>query len=172
MLIERLEETGASLTVIEPDELLPQSADGFNGVVVSGGRLPAETFKRNLAAYSDFLRELDQPLLGVCLGIRILAHYYGARTRRVTPVVGMRRLHFFREFPLARGVGDCEVYQSHSHEVISPLPQTLENFATGASPVEVLRVRGEERFGVQFHPELSGEPAVGILRSFVSLCGR
>jgi GMP synthase (glutamine-hydrolysing) len=171
-LIERLGESRASLTVVEPADVRPYSARGFDGVVASGGYLRAETYRRELDVYSRLLEDLDRPFLGICLGLKILGRHYGARMRRIAPAVGTYRVHFVREYPLAPGILDCSVYQGHQFELIPPLPDVMENYATDGSPVQAVKIRGSERYGVQFHPELSGDPACQILENFVALCSR
>ena len=101
-----------------------------------------------------------------------MGHCYGARMKRVSPIAGMRRLRFLREYPLAPGITECDVYQNHTYELIAPLPDGMENYATDDGSVQAVRITGTDRYGVQFHPEASGEPALGILRAFVSLCAR
>src|SRR5580658_10418638 len=123
-LIARVRATGASFKVEGPSTLHRSSADGFDGVIASGGSLTAETHQRDLKAYAEFLEELDRPFLGICLGLRILGHCYGARMRRIpSPAAGTFVVRFERDFPLAPGVRECSVYQSHKYELLLPLPR-------------------------------------------------
>jgi GMP synthase-like glutamine amidotransferase len=169
-LIDRVAEAGANSVVIEPMELKQYSAQGFDGVIASGGYLSAATYKADLQTYSQFLKDLDRPFLGICLGLKILGYCYGARMRKIVPAVGTYIVRFQREYPLAPGVRECAVYQSHKYELLSPLPGALENYATDGSPVQAVKVRGRERYGLQFHPEMSGSPASQMIKRFVSLC--
>jgi GMP synthase-like glutamine amidotransferase len=169
-LIERVRETGASFEVIEPESVKRSSAQGFDGVIASGGYLRAESYRTDLQAYSQLLEDLDRPFLGICLGLKILGHCYGARMRKIAPAVGTYVVHFQREYVLAPGVRECTVYQSHRYELLQPLPEALENYATNGSPVQAVKTRGTDRFGLQFHPELSEKPARTIIQNFVSLC--
>jgi GMP synthase (glutamine-hydrolysing) len=169
-LIERVTETGANFVVFEPRDVNRWSAAGFDGVIASGGHLSAETYRRDLAVYSSFLDELKLPFLGICLGLKILGHHYGARMRRIPLAIGTSVVHFEREYPLAPGVRDCTVYQSHKYELLLPLPYALENYASDGSPVQAVKVRGAQRYGLQFHPEMSDYPARSIVEKFVSLC--
>jgi GMP synthase-like glutamine amidotransferase len=159
-----------SFEIITPEEVERSSADGFDGVIASGGYLRASTYKRDLRSYTSFLEALDRPFLGICLGLKILGHYYGARMRRIEPAVGMHPLHFQKDYPLLPGVVDCRAYQGHKYELIQPLPPELENYAADASPVQAVKVRRMARFGVQFHPELSEEPVRNLIKNFVSMC--
>ncbi|MDA4131766.1 MAG: hypothetical protein OK454_01395 [Thaumarchaeota archaeon] len=169
-LIERVRETGASFKVIEPRDVNRSSAVGFDGVIASGGYLRAETYRKDLEAYSRLLDEIELPFLGICLGLKILGHHYGARMRRIPPAVGTCVVHFEHEYPLAPGVRECTVYQSHRYELLLPLPHALENYATDGSSVQAVKIRGTERYGLQFHPEMSDYPARAIVEKFVSLC--
>jgi GMP synthase-like glutamine amidotransferase len=64
------------------------------------------------------------------------------------------------------------VYQNHRYELIRPLPPVLEDFTAGEGPVQAVKVAGEDRYAVQFHPEVGGGPAQGIISNFVVLCSR
>lgn len=168
-LMERLRETGASSVVVESRDL-PSSARGFDGVIASGGYLSSETYKKDLENYSRFLAGLDRPFLGICLGLKILGHCYGARMRKIIPSVGAHVVRFQRDYPLAPGVRECTAYQAHRYELLLPLPESLENFASDGSPVQAVKVRGTQRYGLQFHPEMSESPPRDMVKNFVSLC--
>jgi imidazoleglycerol phosphate synthase glutamine amidotransferase subunit HisH len=90
--------------------------------------------------------------------------------RKIPPAVGTYVVHFQRDYPLLPGMRECTVYQSHRYELLPPLPEALENYATNGSPVQAVKTRGMDRFGLQFHPELSEKPARAIIKNFVSLC--
>lgn len=169
-LVERVRETGASFELVEPGSVDRLSGGSFDGVIASGGSLPATSFKTDLERYTRFLDELDRPFLGVCLGLKILGRYYGARMRRIVQVQGPQAIRFFRDYPLAPGVEGCSVYGSHRYELLPTLPDVMENYASNGSPVQAVKVRGVERYGLQFHPELSGPPARSMVANFVSRC--
>jgi para-aminobenzoate synthetase len=169
-LLECVEEVGAAFDLIEPEEVTPSSAQGYDGVIASGGSLPLESYREVLAVYSELLDRLDRPFLGICLGLKILGHHYGARMRRIAPAIGLFPVHFHREYPLAPGLKGCRVYQGHRYELLLPLPDVLENYASDGGPVQAIQVKGLERYGVQFHPEKSEAPARAIMKNFVSRC--
>ena len=99
-----------------------------------------------------------------------MGHYYGARMRKIPPAVGTYAVRFQRDYPLAPGVLKCTVYQSHRYELVLPLPPVLENYARDGSPVQAVKTKGMDRYGLQFHPEMSENPARAIVENFVSLC--
>jgi len=169
-LIERVRESGASFSVLEHGEVRAGSARGFDGIIASGGSLPARSYRDDLQRYFEFLDELERPFLGICLGMKILGSYHEARMRRILPVEGAHKIRFFREYLLAPGVAECSVYGSHRYELIPPLPPELENYASDGSPIQAVKVVGRERYALQFHPELSEVPARSIVANFVSRC--
>jgi glutamine amidotransferase len=131
-------------------------------------------------------RRLDggTPLLGICLGLqwlfeeseeapdlRGLAAFPGRCTRlppgQKVPHVGWNSLEVTAPSRLLAGVATgAQVYFTHSYAApVTPacVAKTTHGVAF-ASVVEQANV-----FGVQFHPEKSGETGIGILKNFVGL---
>lgn len=169
-LIEQVRVTGASFELLEHGDVGARSAQGFDGVIASGGSLPLQSYREDLRRYFELLDGLERPFLGICLGMKILGCYYEVRMRRIVPVEGAHTIRFFRDYPLAPGVIECSVYGSHRYEFLSPLPPEIENYATDGSPIQAVKVLGRERYALQFHPELSEMPARSIVANFISRC--
>lgn len=168
-LVELIRKTGVSVELLEPESVdgpIPTSYDGF---IASGGYLRADSRRETLDRYSAFFEELDRPFLGVCLGMKILGHCYGARIGRVTSVIGERRVRL-RGFPLCPNLSEFTVHQNHRYELIRPLPESLEDFTGGSGPVQAVKVKGKSQYAVQFHPEVGESASAVILGNFVSLC--
>lgn len=132
------------------------------------------------------LRAMDsgKPLLGICLGMQWLfegsseaPELAGAGVFRgrcspfpiavKSPHVGWNTLQVHRESRLLKGVSsDAFVYYSHSFAA----PSTDE--ATAVTEYGVSFAGAVERnnvFGVQFHPEKSGQVGLTLLRNFCTL---
>lgn len=124
------------------------------------------------------------PLLGICLGLQYLfegsaeapaLHGLGIlrgrcellpRTRKV-PHVGWNNLRFLRPSRLLAEVSDgSQVYFTHSYAapVTDACVAETDYTARFAAVVE-----HENVFGVQFHPEKSGEVGLEVLRSFTRI---
>jgi GMP synthase (glutamine-hydrolysing) len=165
-------------------EELPETLDGFDGLLVLGGpqsamddegTSPELVGVRRLLA--DALRD-DVPTLAVCLGAQLLAEVGGGRVRKGIdgPEVGALlvakrdaadRDPLFRPLPLSP-----DVIQFH-HDEISQLPTGATLLAS--SPMyahQAFRV-GRHVYGVQFHiettPEIveewAGRDVVGVAAS-------
>lgn len=169
-LVELVRSFGVEVDLIEPEMIVgPFPVKGYDGVVASGGYLRSATHRETLQRYSTFFEELDRPYLGVCLGLKILGFCYGARIRKIPPVVGARRVSL-RDFPLSPGLAEFTVRQNHKYELVPPLPEALENFTTEGDPVQAVKVMGREQYAVQFHPEVGETPARIIVENFIRKC--
>ena len=97
------------------------------------------------------------------------------RCRRLPPTlkvphVGWNSLELLRPSRLLAGIPDgTQAYFTHSYaaDITSEAVATTTHAAPFASVVDTDQV-----FGVQFHPEKSGESGVRILKNFVALCSR
>lgn len=124
-------------------------------------------------------------LFGICLGLQWLFEGsdedpdvpgFGAirgRCRRLPPTlkvphVGWNALEIRRRSRLLDGIANgTQAYFTHSYaaEITAESVATTMHAIPFASVVETGRL-----FGVQFHPEKSGEAGVRMLRNFVALC--
>ena len=126
-------------------------------------------------------------LLGICLGQQWLFEgsdedpdvpglgVIRGRCRRLPPTlkvphVGWNSLELRKPSRLLAGIADgTQAYFTHSYaaDVTDETVATTTHAVPFASVVETGKV-----FGVQFHPEKSGESGVQLLRNFVALCSR
>lgn len=129
------------------------------------------------------LRELEAPLLGICLGMQLLYAYseegdteglglLPGRVARIRPGAGLRvphmgwnRLQRRRDDPLLAGIDDgAHAYFVHGYAALDDA-QTLAASTHGDSFAALVR-RGRHA-GAQFHPERSGEVGLRLLRNFI-----
>ncbi|MGY1424417.1 imidazole glycerol phosphate synthase subunit HisH [Lysobacter sp. A289] len=134
----------------------------------------------------EVLRDLRQPLLGICLGMQLLydsseegeveclglipgriAKLTPDNLVRRVPHMGWNRLQIRREEPLLAGIDDgAQVYFVHSYA--APLGNaTLASSRNGQEFSAV--VRSGNRHGVQFHPERSAAVGARLLANFLAM---
>jgi glutamine amidotransferase len=147
--------------------------------VGAAGRAMEVLGQRGLA---DVIRELKQPVLGICLGMQLLfesseeddASLLGlipARVRRLPEAPGLRVPHMgwnairnLRPDPLTESLDGKWFYFVHSFA--APVGDwTLSSSAHGALFSAVVQ-HGNFR-GAQFHPERSAGPGASLLRHFM-----
>jgi anthranilate/para-aminobenzoate synthase component II len=165
---------GAALQIETVDGDAPLAAAGdFAAVVVSGSQKMVGDGEAG-AGLLAFLRENRRPLLGICFGHQALAAAFGARVRRDG------RKHLGEEDvlvkkPSALFAGLPPVFKMRqSHEEIVVRDAALEKHflvtALNASGrVEGIAHRDLPLFGVQFHPEKSGELGARLLVNFLKM---
>ncbi|MDO3413122.1 imidazole glycerol phosphate synthase subunit HisH [Saccharibacillus sp. CPCC 101409] len=128
-----------------------------------------------------------KPLLGICLGMQLLfdgsdehgkheglgllpgrAVRFEAGELKV-PHMGWNRLDFARGGePLLDGLEEGHVYFVHSYHVELGEPGDLIASADYGLPVTAI-VGRDNVYGMQFHPEKSGELGMSLLRNFLKL---
>jgi GMP synthase (glutamine-hydrolysing) len=143
-------------------EELPE-ANEFSGLIVLGGEMNADDTRRYpyLSPLRDLVREAvlrDQPVLGICLGVQILARAFGAP---VYPAP-QREIGFVEVEATPAGRDDLllEPFGSRTrlfqfHEDACDLPEGAELLYTNDSvAVQAFRI-GEKAYGTQFHFEVT-----------------
>ncbi len=147
------------------EELLGKEPDGL---ILSGG--PDIERSGNCDLY---VKELELPILGICLGHQIIARAYGGEIR-----TGMQggyasvEVEVMEEDEILAGIGPkVNVWASHADEV-SRLPPGFERLArSNVCEVEAMRHREKPLFGVQWHPEVSHtEKGEELLENFFRIC--
>lgn len=179
MAIERLG-VAAELTT-DPDHLRAASH-----VILPGVGAAADCMGRlRQAGLVNTIRELRQPLLGVCVGMQLLFESseegdveclgllpgrVGRLPRRAglpVPHMGWNQLEFDRTNALLNDIeaGDY-VYFVHSYAV--PLSERTIATTTYGAPFSAAVQHGNV-YGAQFHPERSARVGAQLLRNFLKL---
>lgn len=132
----------------------------------------------------DTLRELRQPVLGICLGMQLLfesseeddADLLGLIPARLTrlkerpelrvPHMGWNAIATTRDDPLTRGLDENWFYFVHSYAAPTG-DWTLASSAHGQSFSAV--VRKDNFSGAQFHPERSAGAGARLLSNFLEI---
>ena len=177
--LERLG-VGSVLTV---DVSVIRSADK---VILPGvGAAPVAMQRLVSNGLTDCIRTLQQPVLGICLGMQLLfsrstegdtpllglidaeCTAFIPTSQRSVPHMGWNRLVFQHEHPLLAGVEKgAHVYFVHSYFA----PVTNETIAECSYGQNFTAIVGKKNFmGCQFHPERSGSVGARILQNFLEM---
>ncbi len=126
-----------------------------------------------------------KPFLGICLGMQLLfteSEEHGTHRGldllpgRVVrfqgdykvPHMGWNELTFKQESPLFEGVEPGHVYFVHSYHALPERESDLLAVTDYCQPVTAIVGRGSV-YGMQFHPEKSGELGMALLRKFTDM---
>ena len=171
----------------EPSRIMDAEGVILPGVGAFGdamAQLRAGGLDRTMADYAASGR----PLLGICLGMQLLftrSEEHGLheglnllpgdvvrfRGNIKVPHMGWNRLSFLRPSPLLDGLEEGHVYFVHSYYA---LPENEEHLlAVTDYHGRVAAVVGSGNiYGMQFHPEKSGELGMRLLANFLGLTVR
>ncbi len=139
----------------------------------------------NDAGLVDVIRELKQPVLGICLGMQLLCdgseeedveclgiipgvvQKLTATTDHPVPNIGWCSTNIKYSHPLLAGIDDKSFfYYLHSYA----LPTSENMLATATHYEEFSAIVGHKNFvAAQFHPERSAAAGARLLRNFVQL---
>ena len=183
-----------ALTALDADFVVPSTPEecrNAHGLIVPGvGHFGATA--RLDASWRDAIGNAaasGTPLFGICVGMQWLfegsdeapdtmglgaiagrvARLAGnAEQRLKVPHVGWNSLEFRGPARLLRGLtSGAQVYFTHSYA--APVTPECVAATTHASTFSSVVERGNV-FGVQFHPEKSGDAGLTILRNFLEVC--
>jgi imidazole glycerol-phosphate synthase subunit HisH len=181
---------GNPAVVRDPSELSAAAAvilPGVGAFTKGMENIAARGFDR--ALLDDVVAE-GVPLLGLCLGMQLLAtrgdEGQGAAGLGVipggvvriqpggdlrVPHVGWNEVHFRRPSRLFEGVADgCDFYFVHSFHFVPENDDGIVAVTPYGSPL-VAAVERENVYGVQFHPEKSQRAGFALVRNFLALAG-
>ena len=153
-------------------EPLPIVAE-FTAVIVTGSQKMVGDGEID-PGLLEFLRGNRWPLLGICYGHQVLARAFGCLVKRdERKHLGEEEIFLNKTNPLFSAFPPM-FKMSESHEEIVMRDYDLEKeFMVLAESryglVEAIRHREYPLFGVQFHPEKSGELGVRLLMNFLKM---
>lgn len=159
---------------IYPYNKIPVLDDSVKGVILSGSPFSVRDANAPQADLSGIKGVF--PLLGICYGAQFLAQKYGGSVNAsIAREYGRAILKIIRpDSALLKGVSaESQVWMSHG-DTIAELPEGAEVIAS-TQDVEnaAYRIKGEDTYAVQFHPEVFHTAEGGrMLSNFaLDICG-
>jgi GMP synthase (glutamine-hydrolysing) len=137
------------------------------GVVLSGG--PSSVYGEEAPRCDAEILELPIPILGICYGHQLMAQMLGGRVCSASGgEYGRAQLHVLAGDHLFTGVPrEQQVWMSRGDVVEAPPPGFHVVAETDSCPVAAMANSTNERYSVQFHPEVAHTThGVEILRNF------
>jgi len=144
------------------------------GIILSGG--PSSVYAKKAPLPDKEIFKLGIPILGICYGLQLLAHFLGGKVERgLKREYGKGTLRVKDSFsPLFANLPETlQVWNSHGDK-LTKVPPGFESVAvTENSNYAAIENRCEKIFGLQFHPEVAHTPqGKEILANFVhNVCG-
>ncbi len=145
-----------------------------SGIILSGG--PSSVYDKKAPLPDKRIFQLGVPMLGVCYGVQIFAHFLGGRVEKWqkreygkgTLTVVDRSCALFRHLP-----AKLQVWNSHGDKITRLPKDFLVVGTTENSDYAAMEHPKKKLFGIQFHPEVVHTPrGREIYSNFVhGICG-
>lgn len=141
------------------------------GFIISGAPiLITEVDTEPYLKQVDWLKNEEKPVLGICFGHQLLGLTYGALSNRQKEDRDWQTIEVIADCTLFNKLPqEIELMEDHC-EAIS-IPRDFVHVAVSDATVnEAMMHKDKPLFGVQFHPEVSGNHGAIILENFVHIC--
>ena len=142
-----------------------------SAVIISGG---PHLFTRDKSSQQrimknfTFLKQLELPTLGICLGHQAIAKTFGSDVYR-----GEERRHheyitYTRQHPLFNNLPQSSTFSENHCEGVHPCDRMQVLAYSDHYSVEAFSIINKPFLGVQFHPEISGSNGDILLGNFLN----
>ena len=174
-ILDRFGFVGTSVRV-DQGEAVPDLRE-FDAVVFAGGEYGPDEFDEPFfeAERVRIFEALDAgvPILGICLGNQLLAHWLGGEVTQGRWEIGWIPVQVNEEGqadPLLAGLGESFFAFLWHGDKITRLPGDAVLLAsTPKCPVQAFRLRNRPVWGVQFNPQYDPVIAEGVIRAATTL---
>ncbi len=173
-LVQYLQQLQADTTVLRNDEVTPEQATAYDGVLLSPGPGTPE----EAGACVDIVKQAggQVPIFGVCLGLQAIGVAYGGVVGRADELLHGKTSQVFHEGAgvLAGLPSPFTATRYHSLAIAQDsVPDVLQVTArTEAGVIMAARHKDLAVEGVQFHPEsVLTEGGHRMLANWLSICG-
>ena len=136
----------------------------FDVIILSGGNsVSVINHDREYTEELALIREGDLPIIGICLGLELIAHAFGATLHRLeSKEQGLVQLNALQPHQILLGVSELSVYEGHRW-VVSRIKRPLVGIAASIDGYEILMHETKPIFGFQFHPEMPATHSSGAV---------
>lgn len=187
-VLAALERLGVDACVTQDAQEIRQASR----VILPGvGAAPAAMRELEQRSLTEVLRNLRQPVLGICLGMQLMFEFSeeGASAKTPTPCLGLikgtvRKLRPSSAAPLPHMGWNALIKLSTGNPLLEGITEGsfcyfVHSFAADLSDTTIAQANYDQSFtaacqrdnffGCQFHPERSGDVGQQILRNFLKI---
>lgn len=174
LIARRLREQGVFAEILPYCAKLGDiKAKSPKGIILSGG--PASVYDENAYFCDDGVFALGVPVLGICYGMQLIAHKFGAKVVPAThKEYGKAAVKITSQSPLFTDLPSSQiVWMSHADRV-EDIPTSFEILASSDnSPCCAFAEPKNRLYALQFHPEVQhSEFGTRMLKNFAKfICG-
>ena len=168
---ENIHQLKSFIERLVPVEITPfKIVEGFSCAVISGSERMI-TEEGIPPSAEEFLLNVGIPVIGICYGMQLIACVFGAQIQGGEKIDGKMRIDIIKDIPLWEGLPDrVELPESHRERIIS-VSDNLEILGVSNTGIEIIKVKGKEIYGTQFHFERDDIYGQTILKNLLRIAG-
>ena len=152
-------------------DLTQEIANEASGLIFSGAPLLiTEMGMEKFVNHVAWIKEYEKPILGICFGHQLLGLVFGAFGTLMKEDRDWQEIESYIDSPLlAKFPPIFDMMEDHCESI--SIPQGFDLVASSDACVnEMMQHQTKPFFGVQFHPEVSGNHGSLLIENFIKLC--
>lgn len=157
---------------VKLDEFSTETRSKYKGIVISGAPiLLTEIDATKYMEHFSWINSIETPVLGICFGHQIIGLNFGAKISKQKEDRDWNEIEILEEeeplfdkFPK-----EFEMMEDHC-EAISIPPHFIHLAVSDSCVNEAMKHQTKSIFGVQFHPEVSGNMGRLLFENFIKIC--
>lgn len=164
-----LEDLGVATTVTTPPQLATLNSDMPAAIIISGNPALIRDTGVGFLEHFESLSAPAIPVLGICFGHQVIGLLHGAEVTMEKEDRDLRKMEILQIEPLFTGLLADNLFKEDHTEVVS-LPDNFIPLARSARcSNEAMMHATLPLYGVQFHPESSGNAGRQLIENFLTL---
>lgn len=169
-IVRCVTKSGYKSEIITIQNLPELNLELYTAAIISGAPiLLTQKDVRPFLLLSDALFKHNMPILGICFGHQLMALHYGASVFMGSASRTDISINILSQSPIFKGMDNILVFNEDHCEYAS-LPLDFDLIAKSeACANEAMENHELQRYGVQFHPESSGDNGQLLIDNFLEL---
>lgn len=161
-----VDEAGFENKIINLKDISSIDYKKFSGIIISGYPFKLEPLLENF----KFIKNISIPLMGICGGHQLIGMIFGSKIFKGKTIERKQVIEIIKDSEIFKNLDKKSVF-AHDHRYGITLPDDFHLLAKSEDyEVEAMKHKNKNIYGVQFHPEISGEPGKRILINFCNIC--
>jgi len=159
---------GAQSRIIDRTDFTNEIVQQSQAIILSGSPIFfTEVDFQPYRKQFGILNDVRIPILGICFGHQLLGLLNGATIFRGEAIRTATTIHKIKEDALLKNLDDTFTMQEDHTEGISLPPGFIHLASSDTYTIEAMRHPVKSIWGVQFHPEVSGDNGKILIGNFI-----
>lgn len=153
LIARRIRQFGVFSKIFTPNTKI-SNLKNTKGIILSGG---PQSVANQKIKYNKDIFKLNVPVLGLCYGHQLIAHYFGGKIQSdKTKEYGIAEINIFKNDKIFENLKSHEqVWMSHGDSVVGLPKDFIKTSETSDCPIASMANIKKNIHGLQFHPEVT-----------------